>query len=124
MLRPAQAFGFVGAVERCNGPVRPRQPPLRGFVARPVPRRRDCQDAAFAFDHYITRVGGSWCNERQTTRGTRCHPCANQFGTGSGLTKSAAGEEKPHPPVACRRQLRRTIPERPIVEQRSSLGGA
>src|SRR6516164_317953 len=98
MLRPAQAFGFVGAVERCNGPVRPRQPPLRGFVARPVPRRRDCQDAAFAFDHYIARVGGFGGTEPKAPRGPRPPPGGDNSAPVGVLPKPGAGEKNPPPP--------------------------
>jgi hypothetical protein len=120
MLRPAQAFGFVSAVERCDGPVRPHQPRLRRLVARPSPRRRDCQ-GAFAFDHHIARVRGSWCDERQTACGRRRYACTSQLRLFELYKPRAA---KPHPPVAMRRQLRRARPEWPIVQQRLSLGGA
>ena len=114
MLGTAQPFRLLGAKGCGDGSVRPGQAPLRRLVLRPVPRRRDRQQAAFAFDHHVAGIGGGRRDQRDVPRPVCRDALANELRPGARLAEAAAGEEQPDPPIARRRLLLVPRPQPPI----------
>jgi len=112
VLRPAQAFRFLGA-ERCrNRAIRPRQPPHRRLIERLPPRRRRREDAGRALDHDVARIRSSWRYECDVPGDAARNAFVDPFRAGTGLTKEPPGQYEPSRPLAGRRQLRRPCPPR------------
>jgi hypothetical protein len=123
VLRAAQAARLVGAVQYGDRAVGPHDTPLRAHVARPLGGRRDRQDAAVALDHDVARILGGRPDQRDAA-GALLDPRPDIFGAGPGLAETAPREERPHPPIARRRQLARPRPLAPHVIDFGELVGA
>ena len=121
VLRTAQPLRLIGAEQRRDRAVRPDEPPLRGFITRALSGRRDPQDAAFPFDHYVARIGSGWRDEGDAAGRPARRAGPHQFGAGPRLAKSTPCEQQPDAPLARGRQLVGPRPETPIVQYRKCL---
>jgi hypothetical protein len=104
VLRAAQTLGLVGRVGCRNGPVGPSQPALGRLIGRALPGWRHRQDAAFAFDYDVARIGRRRGDQRDApTAGD--NRLMDPFGPATGLAGTAVGKVEPSSPITRWRDL-------------------
>jgi len=106
MLRPTQAVGLLGAVERGGAAVRPGEHPLRRLKHRAEVRWGDGEDAGGSVavlepgrEHGRPRVVGGRGDEGTVASGQCARLRDRELGAGARLSESAAGEKEPERPI-------------------------
>ena len=119
LTTPFRLIGRIGGGDRTVGPC---QPALAGLVKRALRIGRNRQNAGFALNHNIARVGRSRSHQGDPTTprlDLRPHP----FGAATGLAKAAPSHQQPYPPGSYGRQLFGPGAIAPIVFERVGFAG-